>query len=94
MFEKTKGNKMQQWGSNPTLYAPVDFWKKFYGPPLCVYIFFFFFFFIFPKLQRKRPDTWSIPFHITPEPPKMIFGLKKLIKGPKRVTKRGQKLYK
>jgi hypothetical protein len=96
MFEKTKGNKMQQWGSNPTLYALVDFWKIFYGPPLCVYIFFifFFFFFFFPKLQRKRPDTWSIPFHITPEPPKMTFGLKKLVKGPKRVTKRGQKLYK
>jgi hypothetical protein len=67
--------------------------KKIYGPPLCVY-FFYFLFFIFPKLQRKRPDTWSIPFHITPEPPKMTFGLKKLIKGPKRVTKRGQKLYK
>jgi hypothetical protein len=44
MFEKTKGNKMQQWGSNPTLYAPVDFWKKNYGPPLCVYYFFYFFF--------------------------------------------------
>jgi hypothetical protein len=98
MFEKTKGNKMQQWGSNPTLYAPVDFFgkkkKSFYGPPLCVYYFFFFFFFIFLKLRRNRPDTWSIPSHITPEPPKMIFGLKKLIKGPKMVTKRGQKLYK
>jgi hypothetical protein len=96
MFEKTKGNKMQQWGSNPTLYAPVDFWKKKkkkknYGPPLCVYYFIFFFFL---KLRRNRPDTWSIPSHITPEPPKMIFGLKKLIKGPKMVTKRGQKLYK
>jgi hypothetical protein len=35
-----------------------------------------FFFFFFLKLQRKRPDTWSIPFHITPEPPKMIFWIK------------------
>jgi hypothetical protein len=98
MFEKTKGNKMQQWGSNPTLYALVDFWKKIFmdRPYVYIYIFFYFFFFFFfsPKLQRKRPDTWSIPFHITPEPPKMTFGLKKLIKGPKRVTKRGQKLYK
>jgi hypothetical protein len=93
MFEKTKGNKMQQWGSNPTLYAPIDFWKKkIYGPPLCVY--YYFFFIIFLKLRRNRPDTWSIPSHITPEPPKLIFGLKKLIKGPKMVTKRGQKLYK
>jgi hypothetical protein len=84
---------MQQWGSNPTLYAPVDFWKKKnYGPPLCVFLFFFIF--IFSKLQRKRPDTWSIPFHIIPESPKMIFGLEKLIKGPKMATKRGQKLYK
>jgi hypothetical protein len=93
MFEKTKGNKMQQWGSNPTLYAPIDFWKKNFMDRPYVYIILFFFF-IFLKLRRKRPDTWSIPSHITPEPPKMIFGLKKLIKGPKRVTKRGQKLYK
>jgi hypothetical protein len=84
---------MQQWGSDPTLYAPVDFWKKNYGPPLCVYIYIYIYFF-FPKLQRKCPDTWSIPSHITPEPPKIIFGLKTLIKGPKMVTKRGQKLYK
>jgi hypothetical protein len=81
---------MRQWGSNPTLYAPVDFWKKkLWTALMCI-----FFFFFFSKLQRKRPDTWSIPFHITPEPPKMIFGLKKLIKGPKMVTKRGQKLHK
>jgi hypothetical protein len=93
MFEKTKGNKMQQWGSNPTLYAPVDFWKKkLWTALMCILLFFFFFFFL--KLRRNRPDTWSIPSHITPEPPKMIFGLKKLIKGPKMVTKRGQKLYK
>jgi hypothetical protein len=38
---------MQQWGSNPTLYAPVDFWKKIYGPPLCVYIYIFFLFLFF-----------------------------------------------
>jgi hypothetical protein len=47
MFEKTKGNKMQQWGSNPTLYALVDFWKKKFMDRPYVYIFIFFFFFFF-----------------------------------------------
>ena len=53
------------------------FWKKFYGPPLCVFLFYFL------KLQRKRPDTWSIPLHITPEPPKMIFWIKETDKRAK-----------
>jgi hypothetical protein len=72
------------------------FGKKFMDRPYVYIIFYFFFifFYFFLKLRRNRPDTWSIPSHITPEPPKMIFGLKKLIKGPKMVTKRGQKLYK
>jgi hypothetical protein len=62
--------------------------KFFYGPSSCI------FFFIFLKLNEKCPDTCSDPFHITPEPLKMVFDIKKLIKGAKRVTKRGQKLYK
>jgi hypothetical protein len=36
---------MQQWGSNPTLYAPVDFWKKFMDRPYVYFFFFFIFFF-------------------------------------------------
>jgi hypothetical protein len=59
MFEKTKGNKMQQWGSNPTLYAPVDFWKKNYGPPLCVYFFFFFFSETSTKTSRYLVNSFS-----------------------------------
>jgi hypothetical protein len=35
---------MQQWGSNPTLYAPVDFFGKNYMDRPYVYFFFFFFF--------------------------------------------------
>ena len=38
---------MQQWEWNPTLYAQVDFWKKIYGPPLCVFFLFFIFFYFF-----------------------------------------------
>jgi hypothetical protein len=51
-------------------------------------------FFYFLKLNKKCPDTCSDPFYMTPEPLKMVFDIKKLIKGAKRVTKRGQKLYK
>jgi hypothetical protein len=53
---------MQQWGSNPTLYAPVDFWKKIYGPPLCVFFFFFFFFIFFEtstKTSRYLVNSFS-----------------------------------
>jgi hypothetical protein len=87
-FEKPKATRCNSGDQILPYMLRLIFGKKFYGPPLCVFLF------DFLKLQRKRPDTWSIPLHITPEPPKMIFGLKKLIKGPKMVTKRGQKLYK
>jgi hypothetical protein len=53
MFEKTKGNKMQQWGSNPTLYAPIDFWKKKLWTALMCILFFFFFFFYFSETSTK-----------------------------------------
>jgi hypothetical protein len=44
--------------------------------------------------MKNVPKLDQIPSHITPEPLKMVFGIKKLIKGAKRVTKRGQKVYK
>jgi hypothetical protein len=89
MFEKPKATRCNSGDQILPYMLQLIFGKKIMDRPY-VYIFFIF----FSKLQRKCPDTWSIPSHITPEPPKMIFGLKKLIKGPKMVTKRGQKLYK
>jgi hypothetical protein len=45
---------MQQWGSNPTLYAPVDFWKKkIMDRPYVYFFFFFFFLFIYFETSTK-----------------------------------------
>jgi hypothetical protein len=48
----------------------------------------------FLKTQKKCPNTRSNPSHITPKSLKMVFGIKKLIREAKKVTKRGQKVYK
>jgi hypothetical protein len=56
-----------------------------------IYLFFYIFFFFFLKLRRNRPDTWSIPSHITPEPPKMIFGFKETDKRAKNGDKKRPK---
>jgi hypothetical protein len=48
----------------------------------------------FLKTQKKCPNARSNPSHITPESLKMVFGIKKLIREAKKVTKRGQKFYK
>ena len=53
-----------------------------------------YFFVIFLKLNEKCPNTCSDPFQITPEPLKMVFGIKKLIREARKLTKRGQKVYK
>ena len=47
--------------------------------------------FYFLKLNEKCPNTWSNPSHITPEPLKMVFGIKKLIRGPKKWQKEVKK---
>jgi hypothetical protein len=47
---------MQQRGSNPTLFAQVDFWKKIYGTAfMCIFIYIYIFF--FETQKKNRPDT-------------------------------------
>jgi hypothetical protein len=50
---------MQQWGSNPTLYAPVDFFGKFFMDRPYVYFFFFFFFETSTKTSRYLVNSFS-----------------------------------
>jgi hypothetical protein len=96
MFEQTKGNKMQQWRSNPTLYAPIDFWrekkKKNYGPPLCVLLLLLFFFFPETLTKPSRYRVTSFPYNSGTS--QNDFWIKETDKRAKKVTKRGQKLYK
>jgi hypothetical protein len=101
MFEKTKGNKMQQWGSNPTLYAPVDFFgKKFMDRPyVCIYIyiyiyiyfFLFFLFYFFSETSMKTSRYLVNSFSYNPGTSQNDFWIKETDKRAKNGDKKRPK---